>query len=168
MAFVWHHPGMGRRAPDKTPNRQESIPIHDWRKQAFLEWLCTAPADREPSTMEELAAQLNVSRRAMSNWKVDPEFLAEWEKLYRRTVGSPERAQRVLDTLYRTATDPDDPKHVQAADKYLQAIDAVKPQRINVEVSGSARDLSDEQLNALLAEAASIEKAHRQLSDGTD
>lgn len=130
-------------------------------KQLFLDWLCTPIRERRPKTMEALAEQMGVTRRSLSNWKADPEFLIEWENRYRKTVGSPERAQAVLDAMYATAIDRDDPKHVQAGKNYLEMIDAVKPKKMEVTVSGSARDLSDEQLEAILASKAAREIEQR-------
>ena len=138
-------------------------PITDFRKQRLLEWLCTVKADRVPKTLHELGDELGTSRRTLSDWKVEKEFVEAWEHRYRRTVGSPERAQAVLETMYSTATDRDDPKHVQAGKQYLEAIDAVKPQKIDVTVSkGAAKDLTDGELAVLIAERAEAEANDRQ------
>lgn len=140
-----------------------TIPLDDSRKALYLDWLCTPVKEREPKTFGALAEQLGVHRNSLIKWREDADFLKAWEKQYRRTVGNPERAQAIMDTLFKTATDPDDPKHVAAAKQYLEAIDAVKPQQVNVQVSGSAKDLSDEQLNTLLAERAAAEAVSRGL-----
>ena len=139
------------------------VPITDFRKQAFLEWLCTPASEREPPYLKDIAEQLSVTRRTLTNWKVDPEFLAEWENRYRRTIGNPERVNEVMNTLYRTATDPDDPKHVQAAGKYIDIVEGVRPQKIDVTVKGGAQDLSDAQLEAIIAERAQREAEQRGL-----
>jgi hypothetical protein len=146
------------------PNGQEIIPITDFRKQRFMEWLCTPQGKREPSTMEVLSQELGLTRRTLSNWKKDDEFLEHWEKMYRRTVGSPERLQKVYDTLFQTATDPDDPKHVQAADKYIHAVEGAQPQKVDVTVTGDSdlSNLSDDDLFALLANRATKEVERRQ------
>jgi hypothetical protein len=154
----------GKPAP--TPAGSKAIPISDWRKQRFLEWLCTIVDDRKPKLMEDLAKELSLSRRTLTTWKVDPEFAAAWERKYRASIGSPERAQAVMETLYKTATDEDDPKHVQAAKQYLEAIDAIKPQRVDVHVTGSAKDLTDEDLDRILATRANDELAARRQETG--
>lgn len=139
----------------------KKVPINDWRKQKFLDWLCTAKDDREPLLLKDFAETLQIERRTLTNWKVDPEFLAAWEAHYRKTIGSPERAQTVLETLYQTATDRDDPKHVTAGVKYLEAIEAVKPPEMKVTVQGDASILTDEQLERALAVRAGDELASR-------
>jgi DNA-binding PucR family transcriptional regulator len=139
------------------------LPVDDFKKAAYLDWLCTPVKEREPRTAGALADQLGVHRNSLIKWREEPDFLKAWEKQYRRTVGNPERAQAIMDTLFKTATDPDDPKHVAAAKQYLEAIDAVKPQQVNIQVNGSAKDLSDEQLNELIAERAATEAISRGL-----
>lgn len=137
------------------------IPITDFRKQAYLEWLCTPPKEREPKHKIELAKQLNIDRQTLTAWQNDKEFLEEWERLYLKTIGNPERKQEIMDTLYRTAIDNDDPKHVSAAKQYFEIEGSVKPQRMQVELSGSAKELTDEQLDALIADKAVSMKESR-------
>ena len=140
--------------------------LNDFRVQRFLEWLLTAPADRTPSSQRDLADELNVAPGYLTGWKNDPDFLREWERLYRKTVGSPEKAQAVLTELFNTATDRTDPRQVPAARAYLEAIDVMKPKRLDVTVTkGAAKELSDDDLLALLSERAEAELANR--SDGS-
>lgn len=136
----------------------------DWRRQRFLEWLCTAHKDRMPTTQKELAAELVISADVLVNWKRQPEFLAEWERQYRLTVGNPGRAQHVLDELYETATDRSDPRQVQAAKAYLEAIDVVKPKKVDVTVTNgkAAKELTDDELFSMLAERAEVELMERE------
>jgi hypothetical protein len=150
---------MGGKLASTRPN------FNDFRVQRFLEWLLTAPADRWPSQQKDLAEELGMDRGLLSQWKNDPDFLGEWERRYRKTVGSPERAKGVLDALFDTAVDRTDPRQVPAARAYLEAIDVMKPKRMDVTVTkGAAKDLSDDELLALLAERAETELAQR--SDG--
>ena len=104
--------------------------FNDFRVQRFFEWLLTPPSERYPSTQATLAEELGLERNLLSQWKNDPDFLAEWERRYRKTVGSPERAKGVLDSLYETAIDRTDPRQVPAARAYLEAIDVMKPKRV--------------------------------------
>src|SRR5262252_7770832 len=136
------------------------IPLSDWRKQRFLEWLCTIKEDRDPSTQKELAEQLDVSPTTLTAWRNDAEFLEEWHRRYRKTVGSPERMQLVLERLFETATDRTDPRQVAAAKEYRMAVEGVAPQRVDINVT-NARDLSDEALAELIAETAAKEANER-------
>jgi len=137
------------------------VPLDDWRKQRFLEWLCTIKEDRDPPTQGELAIQLGISPGTLTNWKDDPEFLNAWEHKYRKTVGSPERMQLVLERLFETATDRSDPRQVPAAKEYRIAVEGVAPTKIEVDITKNTRDMSDEELAELIAAGAQSELERR-------
>jgi hypothetical protein len=137
------------------------IPDDDWRRQHFLEWLCTPPDNRDPRTMTALAEKLALSTQTLTRWKNDSGFITDWENLYRKTVGSPEKAQQIVERLFETADDRTDPRHVQAAKAFLEAIDAIKPKKVEVTVNRAAKDLSDEDLYRILAERAELELRER-------
>jgi Helix-turn-helix of insertion element transposase len=137
-------------------------PLHGMHKQRLLDWLMTPPSERDPRQLQQLADELGVERRTLTRWKQDDrEFIEEWEKRYLRTIGSPERKQTIMDTLFRTASDPDDPKHVQAAKQYMEIEGSMKPVRHQIEVTRNPIDLSDDELDQLLAERISAEKQRR-------
>ena len=133
----------------------------DFKRQLFIEWLCTPKRDREPPTQEAFARLHFVNPDTLSLWKRDRTFLLAWENHYLATVGSPERKQTILDTLYRTGSDPDDPRHVAAAAKYMELVDGLKPQRLDVHLHRPAKDLTDDELNAIAARYAEQEQAAR-------
>jgi len=135
----------------------------DWRRERLLEWLCSIADDREPRTQRELAEELGARSEELSKWKAEPDFLAAWETRYRKTVGSPEKAHAVLNALHETAVDRTDPRQVQAARAYLEAIDVVKPKKVDVTVTNgkAAKDLSDDELFAMMATRAEQELANR-------
>jgi hypothetical protein len=137
------------------------VDFNDWRVQRYLEWLCTIADDRTPRTQAELIEELGWPKTKPTQLKNDPTFLAEWERRYRKTVGSPEKAQLVVTRLFETATDRSDPRQVPAARAWLEAVDAVKPRKVDVTVSKATRDLTEEELNTLLAEEASREIQRR-------
>ena len=85
-----------------------------------------------------------------------------WESHYLATIGSPERKQNLLDTLYRTGQDGDDPRHVQAAKTYMEIVDGLKPQKVEVTLHRPAKDLTDEELNALGSMFAERERLARE------
>lgn len=144
------------------PNQVGKIAANDWRRQHFLEWLCTPPDHRDPHTIKELAEKFGLSERVLFRWKRDTDFLADWEVQYRKVVGSPEKAQRIMDKLFETAEDRTDPRQVQAAKAYLEAIEVIKPKKVEVTVNNkAAKDLSDDDLYAILAERAEQELRER-------
>lgn len=111
--------------------------------------------------MKELAEKFGLSTQTLTRWKREPEFLTEWESQYRKVVGDPEKAQAIMGKLYETATDRTDPRLVQAAKAYLEAIDVLKPKKVEVTVTRAAKDLTDDDLYALLAERAEQELRER-------
>jgi hypothetical protein len=136
--------------------------LNDWKVKLFLDWLTTVPDQRDPPTQTAFAETLGVPTTYLGDWKRDPDFLVEWERAYRKKVGSPEKQQAVLDALHATATDRTDPRQVPAARAYLEAIDAIKPKKMDVSISTKpAKDLSSEDLAMLLAEAAVLEAERR-------
>ena len=140
-----------------------ATPLSDFRKQRYLSWLVTSVPDRDPSRLGDLANELGVTNKTLFNWRTeDKEFMDEWEKRYKKGIGSPERKQHILDTLYKTATDPDDPKHVQAAEKYLNHVEDAKPGRMDVVVHKETKELSDEDLENLIAGKALSEQQSRE------
>ena len=142
------------------------IPLEDdHRKQAFIDWLVTPPVGREPRSQAELARQLGVAERTLVLWKANPEFRKAWQARSTEVIGTPDRAQAVLDGLFEAARDPKHRQFVQAAKLYLEAIDAIKPKRIEVSMSQEASKLTDAELDRLIALGASELKEAR--SNGT-
>lgn len=132
------------------------------KKQTYIEWLCTPKKERDPATQEELARRLRLSTGTLTKWKSDPRFVEKWDQHYLTTIGSPERKQALLDTLYRTGTDADDPRHVQAAAKYMELVEGLKPQKLDITVHRPAKDLSDEELDAIAAQYVAREREARE------
>jgi uncharacterized protein (UPF0147 family) len=136
---------------------------NDFRVERVVEWLCTPPADREPRTQKELAEELSMTEKWVSALKNEPVFLRMWEDRYRKVVGNPGKVQEVLQSLQETAADRTDPRQVQAARAYLEAVDVMKPKRVDVTVtSASAKALTDEQLTEMIAARAAQELLERQ------
>ena len=71
--------------------------------------------------------------------------------------GSPERTQLLLDALYEAGLSGDN----KAAHLYLQATNRLAPTQIKVEHSQSIAELSDEELNILIAQEARTLRAER-------
>lgn len=132
------------------------------KKQMLMEWLCLPKKDRDPPTQEELAKKLRIGVTTLSNWKKDPKFVESWEQHYMSTIGSPERKQSILDTLHRTATDNDDPRHVAAAKAYMEIVEGLKPQRLDITVHRPVKDLTDEELDAIAAQYVAREREARE------
>lgn len=140
----------------------------DQVKQArFIEWLCTVKRDRQPATQDELARVLRVTPAKLTRWKKDPEFLRAWETHYLSTIGSPERKQPLLDALHRTGSDPDDPHHVAAAKAYMDIVDGLRPQQLEVTIKRPAQNLTDDQLDLILTQHAENERKLRLVDEAS-
>lgn len=136
------------------------------QQKRFINWLLTVKEEREPRRQEDLAEELGVSAHTLSTWKRDEEFLREWNTQYLRTIGSPETKMRIMHTLQRTATDGEDPKHVQAAKAFFEIEGSLRPTKaqVAVEVSTKPSELSDADLKRLAAMKAADELARRRES----
>jgi hypothetical protein len=126
----------------------------DPRKQRLMEWLPTPKNLRDPPSQRLLADEIGVSARLLRDWMADPGFRASWEDKAQEIMGSPERTQAVLDTLFSAATDPDNRSHVQAAKLYLEATNSIRPATVEVNVNKKPTELSDRELDELIAQGA--------------
>ena len=68
-----------------------------------------------------------------------------------------------MDRLYFDATDPKSRTRVQAAKLYLEATNAIKPPPVEITVKRPT-DLTDEELDALLAQGAASLREERERS----
>ena len=131
--------------------------ILDPKQEQYLNWLVVPAPYREPRTEEAMAELLGVNDSTLRRWKKKPAFAAEWKKRVEELQGSPERTQKLMDNLYDRALNGDN----KAAQLYLQATGRMAPTQVNVEHSTKVSDISDEELDALIASVAAGEKALR-------
>lgn len=125
----------------------------DWRHVKFMEWLVTPPGQRDPPSRQKFADLLGISTRSLRLWAENVQFREEWQRRVAKLLGSPERSQQVMDTLFASATDVNNRNQVQAAKLYLEATNAIKPPPMELTVRRPT-DLSDEELDAMLAQGA--------------
>lgn len=121
----------------------------------FIEWLATPPEARVPATEREFATMIDVHVKTLFNWKQDREFRDVWQGEADTVIGDLDKRQAVLETLYRTASDSHNPRHVAAAKLYLDAIGAMQPAKLEVTVGTKALGLlTDDELERLVARGA--------------
>lgn len=135
----------------------DNTPLLDARQTQYLEWLVTPTSERTPRTQAELASQLGVDPTTLRRWQHKPHFKAEWDRKVSEIQGSPERTQRLLDSLYAKALSGDN----RAAQLYLQATNRLLPSTTIVNNNVAASELSDEELDKLLASMAEREQTRR-------
>lgn len=68
-----------------------------------------------------------------------------------------------MNTLMATATDADDPKHVQAAKAFFEIEGSLRPQKnqVDIKVTAAPSELSDDDLERLMSDKATDELSKR-------
>ena len=127
------------------------------QQQVYVEWLCTAPSERVPAPKNAMALELGVDITTLRRWEKKEVFRNAWKDTVDEVQGSPERTQRLLDTLYSKALDGD----TKSAQLYLQATNRMAPPTVTVQSNKKAAELSDAELDSLIAAVAEREKAQR-------
>jgi hypothetical protein len=127
------------------------------QQQQYLDWLCTAPSERIPPSKAKMAVHLGVNETTLRRWEKKDVFLAQWKTAVDDVQGSPERTQRLLDTLYAKALDGD----TKSAQLYLQATNRMAPPTVTVNSNKKTNELSDEELDSLIVAMAEREKSQR-------
>lgn len=133
--------------------------VLDSRQEAYIGWLCTPPSERSPSSKEKYADSIGVNISTLRRWEKKDVFRKEWQSKVDDVQGSPERSQRLLDTLYEKALGGD----IKAAQLYLQATNRMAPPTLTVKSETNIGQLSDKELEDLIAAVATQEKESRKL-----
>ena len=128
-------------------------------QQRYVDWLCTAPSERVPATKKAMAVELGVDITTLRRWEKRPAFKQTWQKQVDDVQGSPERTQMLLDTLYEKAIGGD----VKSAQLYLQATNRMAPPTVEVRSEKRVAELSDSDLDELIAAMAKRERDARVL-----
>jgi hypothetical protein len=126
----------------------------------YLDWLCTAPSERTPPSKNKMAEHLGVDVKTLRRWEKKANFRQQWKDKVDDIQGSPERTQAVLDMLFNKATQDND---VKSAQLYLQATNRMAPPTVEVKSDRKLTELSNDELDALIASVASREKETRTL-----
>ena len=127
------------------------------RQQHYLDWLCTPAPERQPPSKNKYCQQFHVDEKTVRRWEKLAHFREQWQQRVDQTVGSPERTQNLLDKLYADAMGGD----VKAAQLYFSVTGKMAPQQVQVTSKKVASELSDDELDALIADRAVSEKRLR-------
>jgi hypothetical protein len=133
--------------------------VLDSRQEAYIGWLCTPPSERTPASKEKYAQSIGVNITTLRRWEKKDVFRKEWQSKVDDVQGSPERSQRLLDTLYEKALGGD----IKAAQLYLQATNRMAPPTLTVKSETNIGQLSDKELEDLISAVATQEKESRKL-----
>lgn len=134
--------------------------ILDVRQETYLAWLMTPASHREPRSKAAYAKLHSIDETTLRRWEKKPHFKAEWQKRVDELQLSPERTQKLLDEIYQRALGGDN----KAAQLYLQATNRLAPAQINVNHTQSLAEISDRDLEDLIAGAAKQEMIAREES----
>ena len=126
-------------------------------QQNYLDWLCTAPTERVPASKAKYAIEHQVDETTLRRWQKKEIFVNEWKKRVDDIQGSPERTQKLLDTLYNKALEGD----TKSAQLYLQATNRMLPPTVTVNSNKKATELTDSELDELIGQIAAHEKSRR-------
>lgn len=140
--------------------RAPSVPSDAGTQAEFIEWL--VDPSRE-GTQEAWAEAHSLHPRTLSAWKKAPAFREAWDRRLAELNVNPDRIQRVVDALYENATDRESRDQVKAANLYLQYVEKFTPKRQVVGDRRSLEDMSDEELEELIAAGAEAELHERRL-----
>lgn len=131
--------------------------ILDERQEKYLNWLLVPSPHRNPKSQEAYAKAEGIDVTTLRRWQKKPHFKAEWQKRVDELQGSPERTQKLLDEIYQRALGGDN----KAAQLYLQATNRLAPQQVNITHTQSLAEISDKDLEDLIASVANAEKIAR-------
>jgi hypothetical protein len=131
----------------------------DPQRQRLAEWMATPKAVRQPSARAALAEEIGCASSSLSRWVLETDVIAESTRLIQASASSPEKLEAIYAALFRaaTGTGTNGRVDVKAAQVYLQATGLL--QQAQTVIVRNAEVLTDEELNALLSERASMTRA---------
>ena len=126
-------------------------------QERYLAWLLTIPSERVPASKNKYSMEMSVDITTMRRWEKKDVFLTQWKARVEDIQGSPERSQRLLDSLYSKALEGD----TKSAELYLKATNRMAPPSVTISSNKKTVDLTDAELDSLIATIAEREKASR-------
>lgn len=114
---------------------------------AYADWLLTPREMREPPTQRQFAELYEISEQSLRNYRKEPVFQRRMQDKARGLVRS-ESLPDIIGTLYRQATDAENPRSVAAAKLLLDFAEKAAGDTPAIDPS----ELTDEELvNVALA-----------------
>lgn len=132
----------------------------------FIEWLVTPKPLRKPRSQPAWAAEHGLAVGTVYKWRQDPDFKRAWDRRMRELDINPETVGEVLKSMHTKAVEGHD---VQAAKLWLEVAGVyTKKTEVTVDDKRDLKDLSDQELDELLASEATDElQARRALHEAT-
>jgi hypothetical protein len=119
-------------------------------QESYLEWLLQPTDSRNPKTKRDWAELHDLHINTLGQWEKNKNFVERHMLGVKGLAQSPERAQALLDALYIKGISGD----VKSAELYLKATNQMPnaAQQINIKSETSIKELSDEDLQAMILE----------------
>ena len=119
-------------------------------QESYLEWLLQPTDSRVPKTKKEWAEIHDVHINTLGTWEKNKNFIERHMLGVKGLAQSPERAQALLDALFIKGVAGD----TKSAELYLKATGQMPnaAQQINIKSETSVKELSDEDLQAMIIE----------------
>jgi hypothetical protein len=118
-------------------------------QEEYLAWLLTPEDSRTPSTKKAWSEEHGVHYNTLGQWEKKKNFIERWKLGVEGLNSSPERTQKLLDALYVKGISGD----VRSAELFLKATGHMQNvSTINLNKTESVKDLSDDELQALIVE----------------
>lgn len=119
-------------------------------QESYLEWLLQPTDSRVPKTKKEWAELNDVHINTLGTWEKNKNFIERHMLGVKGLAQSPERAQALLDALFIKGVAGD----TKSAELYLKATGQMPnaAQQINIKSETSVKELSDEDLQAMIIE----------------
>lgn len=145
--------------PEPYPNRLPSPRLKKHRlserQQEYIEWLCTPPELRVPSTARDFFRERGMDPSTGRDWRQAPYFVKAWNQRLRSLQVDPANIDAVLTAMRERALAGD----VRAQTEWLKIAREFYPTKMEEEEPDEAEelvatDLSDEELEALIAGTA--------------
>jgi len=124
-------------------------------QERYLEWLLTPELHRTPSSKEAWAKENGYSPSTIRAWQNSKIFVERWKLGIAGMNQSPERTQRLLDSLYDRGLEGD----TKSAELYLKATGNLNATTtVNVKNESSVREVSDDELERMIVELGNKRK----------
>lgn len=118
-------------------------------QERYLEWLLTPEIARVPASKEAWARENDCTTSTLRNWEAKKHFRERWKLGIEGMNQSPERTQRLLDSLYSRGLEGD----TRSAELYLKATGNLNTSTtVNVKNETAVREVSDEDLEKMILE----------------
>jgi hypothetical protein len=132
------------------------------QQEEYLEWLLIPKDSRTPRTKKDWAEEHGIHYNTLGVWEKRKDFKERWELGVKGLTESPERTQTLLDALYVKGIAGD----VRSAELYLKATGQMASQQnINIKTETSVKELSDDELHALIIEMSSNKINNKPIPD---